>query len=489
MKAERMSTENSLIAYRDNVEDFVENMLTLEKPFILPREVPTPVAPHLFGYSVKVSPPAGVTRGAMIVRPSPDAFLDFAEVEDQSATPLLIAQSSEFSFAPVAGELTLDQTLILPAGHVKCSTATSGITGYHLSNSTYSEKLGLKYYPGNWTFSANDIILTVYNPNSQAFTVTFDGGVVQTNGNAVNSFNSGATVCNAKAMTNITVAAATAGWVTLRTLAADPAQSKGFWFGLTITANLPSRMSAGFQMSVSGPTITGADQIIWNRKTLWDVLGARGAVAKQQFDSAARHCVTGMNCIFSNVSNKFANAGSIYACRFPGDTFEQLPGSLDDLIALISSQVHHKLETYTLEFGASYAHTPEKVQDWFFQEKVEEDPYNGNPLNLPYMVLVWDASVADAALPVFNVHGRIMLEYLTTDISNVFFMAPVDPGLRELLICELSQYNTLAENPDHLKKFAEVAKRVATSDTAKKFYRTAINAGVKLAPLILSMLV
>lgn len=486
---EKNVNESSLaIALRDNTQEFVENMLTLERPFLLPREIPTPVAPHLFSYSVKVSPPVGVTQGAMIIRPSPDAFMDLAEVETVPATLLDINQEMD-SYTPNADLLTIDQTLLLPSGHVKCSTATGGLYGFHYSNSTKSLKPGIKYYPGLYTFSNSDIFLYIYNPNQMNFTADFQIGLVDANGNAVLYANSAPTVCPAKTNTQITIASATAGYATLRANSANAAQSRGFWIGCEITANLPGRFAAGEGLRVTGPTIAMANQIIWNRKSLWDALGSRAVNAKSQFDLASRHSVTGLNCVFSNVSNQFANGGSIYACRLPGDTFEQLPGDLPSLIELISSQTHHKLETYTLENGASYAHTPEKLQDYLFNEKVEVDPYNGNPLNLPYLVLVWDASVANAAQPVFNIHGRIMLEYLTTDVSNIFFMAPSDPGLMSVVVNELSRYNTLSENPEHIKHLINVAKKIATSDTAKAFYKVAINTGVKVAPLLLSMLV
>lgn len=468
----------------NNVEEFARNMLTLEQPFILPRDIPTDVAPHLFSHSTKISPEEGVTKGAVIFRPHPDAFLDLAEVTDQVATPFEVTEPAEFNWAPTANVLSMDQTLIMPAGHIKSSTATSGQIAQHLSNSSKQLQPGLKYWPGNFTISASDLVMGIYNPNTTAFTAVLTGGIVEPNGQAGTFITSVATVFPAKTLTNVTFLAAAGTWVNMRLAMASAALSKGFWLGCQITANLPKRFTSGFIITASGPTITAVDQIMWKRKTLWDALGPLSITAKSQFDVASRFCPTAANLIFTNVSVANAKGGSVYACRFPGDSFNELPGDIDALIALISAQTHHTSSDFDLERGVGYAHTPEKVQDWFFQEKFADDPYNGNPLNYPYLVIVWDASTALDSLPVFNLHGRIMLEYLSLDISNLFFHSPADPGLVALLIKELSKYNTLGHNNDHLKRFASIAKRIATSDSAKSFYRMALSAGIKLAPIV-----
>jgi len=178
--------------------------------------------------------------------------------------------------------------------------------------------------------------------------------------------------------------------------------------------------------------------------------------------------------------------GNIYAARLPGDAFP-VPGTVDQIIELVSTQTHDVLKTNRLENGMKYSYAPEKAQDWMFQQHVEQDPYSGNPLNLPFLMVAIQQSGGEAgALLSLTFQGAITLEYLTTDVSNTFFKSPVDPELFALLVRELSQVNLLTENPNHLAHTAEVIKRVLKSDSFKKYARMAIGAGVKVVPLVAS---
>ena len=110
----------------------------------------------------------------------------------------------------------------------------------------------------------------------------------------------------------------------------------------------------------------------------------------------------------------------MYAAQFPGDSFQRIPGNIDEMIAVISSQTKDKLETSDLALGSSWSFKPEKIQGWYFEASDSIDPYNGSPRNLPFFVGVWDVKGLDVT-PVFNIHGSIVMELLSTDISLTYF--------------------------------------------------------------------
>lgn len=463
------------------VEDLLYNILTCDKQLILPRPVGNFVAPHNFPFSFDVSPPTGILEGAIIVRPNSEVFLQSTTATPTNPIPLDISNIEDYAFSAQA-VVTLDANWVTPSGVIKCSTASSGQSAYHFSNSAKKLVNGLKYYPGQYTMSAADIVVRVFNPNSQPINVGLELGIVNSAGMAGTSANVAKVALPANTLTGITFPQATAAaWRVACTTSA------GFYIALNMDAG--TKIAQGFKASIDPAyLVTPISSLTWSNYSLWDVLGPEALNAQNQFKSADRSCVTALNSVFSNVSNSFANGGTIYAARLPGNSYAKLPGDIQSLIRLISAQSHHKLETYKLKEGAAWSYTPEKIQDWLFQEPYELDPYGGNPFSLPYLVIVWVASASTGADPVFNLHGRLQMEYLTMDVSNTFVQSPSNAGLYEVLLEALSQCVVLSENPQHLKEIAKSVKRVMTSDGMKIFLRNAVGAGVKLAPMVLSML-
>ena len=152
----------------------------------------------------------------------------------------------------------------------------------------------------------------------------------------------------------------------------------------------------------------------------------------------------------------------MYAAQFPGDSFQRIPGNIDAMIAVISSQTKDKLEASDLTLGSSWSFKPEKIQDWYFEASDSIDPYNGSPRNLPFFVGVWDVKGLDVT-PVFNIHGSIVMELLSTDISLTYFNPPVVPGAQEQLLAMLSQINTVTTNDFHIRDIAKQVHKVLSN--------------------------
>jgi hypothetical protein len=277
-----------------------------------------------------------------------------------------------------------------------------------------------------------------------------------------------------------------AGWI----LEVATAGTQGFVLGYEVTGGVLGSTPNGWQVSVQIPGITSVANatLTWTQYSLWQMINDVSGVAQMQYRAAERHCVTGVSFLFQNLTALLQRGGSIYAARLPGDTYP-IPGTVQSIIALVSSQTHHKLTEHDLSKGMHWSYTPEKIQDWMFQQRVSDDPYSGNPLNTPFLVMAFNFNgITPGAQPNFSMSGGLSLEMLTTDVSNTFIKSLTCPGLYELLCEELSQVPVLCENPDHLKNALACAKRVVTSDAFKLFAKQMVSAGVKLAPQLLALL-
>jgi hypothetical protein len=381
---------------------------------------------------------------------------------------------------------------------MKASTCIS--PGYHFSNNSKKPVQGWKYYPGVYEMEntvGKSLNMKVFNPNLEAEQVTVSFGYVDLNNLAVTASNIVQNI-GQRGITNYDIGA-DPNYATWVANISNPAVSKGIWFSVQV-GNPNERVSSGLQFSLQG--ILGGNHVTFSitrvtapsitSKSIWELMGSRvSSIAKGQYEIAARTCITGMNFLLQNTSAELYKGGNLFAARLPGNTFDELPTDFDDLVALITSQVHHTLENNHLSTGLSWAYTPEKIQDWLFQEKASKDPYNGNPLNLPYLVILLDASNIgpDTTKSVFVLSGKVMVEYLTTDVSNWFAMSPSSLNMFSALASELSAMNTLSANETHVAHLKRMAKAVATSPQVREAVMSLVQAGIKITPTVLTGIV
>lgn len=480
-------SESKMKELQKPVMELVEAILNQQSTYVLPRAFPTAVAPHRFEFMKAFNPAvseAGTVRSAIIFRPDPNVFMTYADESDSVEYDFLINQDVDYKFSPSANSITLDADILQPEV-IKASTAKSGFVAKHFSRSSQKLVDGLKYYSGAWTIPDADLTMNVFNPNSAAFDIRPIAGTISATGVAALVYTGDVVTVNSKANGALTLDSTDPNFDAWRVLAAN---ARGIWLGVQFQNDVPISVSNGFQASIILTNFTRSADIIWRTLSLWDLLDTVSSVnAQAQFKSATRFSTTGMSILMQNTGQLLNRGGDLYCARLPGNF--TLDGSIENIIGIISSQTHHKLRSAELALGANLPWTPEKVQDWLFQEHVEEDPYNGNPLNKPYLAIAMTFSgLEPGAVPSFNFVGGFSMEYLTVDASNTFFLSP---GLEELyiLLCtELSAREVFSENPTHLQTIKKVAKDVVTSPGFRRFVAGMISAGVKVAPMVLSML-
>lgn len=480
------ATSNSRLmkVMESEIQEYVEKYLSQDCLIVLPRPVGNSVAPHRYHCNVEKNVSPG-KRGAFLFTGDLDAMLWQGEIEaDTEYTNLnLVDELPRVSTAPPT-ILSLDQSISVGSKVIKCSTAAGGVQGCHYSNNDYSFKNGLKFYPGNWNLLSSAVRMGVKNTSKTAITPTFYLGHIDLDRKAVLDYSeTGASIAaGATTMTLLNDTAPEFG--TWADNIANTNISKGVWFGYTLSGDLTMYSGAQYLLTLADIAHLGPTQ--WTKYSLWNLI-ENGSVAKAQYESSARHCVTGQRCTFTNTTPELSKGGNIYGAKLPGNSYQDLPGDYDSLRALLSSQPTNYLRTHELATGCNYSFTPEKQSDWEFVPRTSEDPILGNAKNLPYYACCYDAtSISETSTFVFDISTTV--EYLSTDPSNLFFTSHANATFYFALLNELSMHTCVSENPDHFKMIKQIARKVCTSDNLKMAMSMMIGAGVKLAPLALSLL-
>lgn len=466
-----------------NVEDLVSAILLQDKPYVLPRYTGAPVAPHQYRWQKQLSldDPALYKTG-FIFSNDPENILQIGqEIQGQGT----IKAGSYNSDPGVVSNwpntfLFVDQTLLLNDGILKSSTFPG--VGMHWSNSSKRFVPGAKYYPCKWgSTQPTKFHGVIYNTSGvsasiQARLSVISGGQISYTisvtvliGNGGNTFD----------FDNH------ADFTDFCTEMQKPT-TQGFALAFVLSSPIQMNYGATYGMDIGDVELE--NPFTWKRYSLWNLI-SDGAVAKAQYEKASRYNVTGNAVTLTNTSSNYVKGGSIYAARLPGNSQSSLGGTIDSMIRVISSQTHHVLRTPSLETGMHYSFTPEKIQDWLFERSPEESPYDGDPHNLPYCAAVIDATGVQAgAVPTFIITGVVSIEYLTVDPSNWIVNSPANSMIFDALLTGLAAQNCLSENPDHFANVRRLVKKIMTEDNMKIALRTMINAGVKVAPFVLSLL-
>lgn len=483
-------SSGNLKSMENDLNDFVQNLLTVDKPFVLPRAVRTWVAPHKFDYKFPVIPAASSTKGALIVRPAFDAFLQTAEVGTSAAIPFVLNQPKlSFAWDSNSQGSGISQDVPIEVGGVAIKSTTQTSNGFtHFSESSKSLKSGFKAYEGTFTISPADMVIRTDNPDNATMTWNLHFLSLPPAVGAYPNFDY--TIAGSSAGNSVgTITATSANLASWRS---NVLAGRGFAIVFEVTnPGTIGRVPLHFTLQLTGPTITVGSAVLWKNYSFWELSPSSGALLQQQFILASRHCTTGLRATFSNCSNQFAKGGQIWAAQLPGNSYSDLPGTIDGLKAFLGERQNNNLKGVDLSEGASWSYTPEKIQDWFFQEKAIDDPYNGNPLDLPYFALAYDLSgVLGTAgyQAVFDLNGAIMVEYITVDTSSFTTLPPSDVvGLLQHLLMELPAHNHVTSNPHHLREIAKSAMNFVKSPAGREVLSKIGKLGMSLAPLLLAL--
>lgn len=219
----------------------------------------------------------------------------------------------------------------------------------------------------------------------------------------------------------------------------------------------------------------------WTNYSLWDML-PKSAASRAIFNGANSYSITGMNCLFQNNTPDTSKGGVVYAARLPGSSEASLPKSFTGIQDVLRSIRHNVFRESNLNKGMFWFYTPEKVTDLYF------NPTNVGGESRPYAAVAMTVPSGLLADFVMTLQGIINIELISYDpVLSLSRSQACDP-LLQAMCAALSALNGWSHNPDHLKTIADSIKKVMTSDQMKMVLKTMVNAGVKLAPMVISAL-
>ena len=466
-----------------NVRELIEAILLQRKPYVLPRYAGAYVAPHQYRWKKQITLDSDLKlRTAFLITNDLNGLLHTGTAE---YTDAVMEDKAYSSYPGVAVQYPLtticqDSSLELLGGSEFIKSSSLPVGGYvHWSRNTNKFVPGFKYYPGTWNNAPSKLKASFYNTqNPPVGSVTFTLGSVH----------------NGIVAPAITRTQAIVSGVNAYDFATDPGFSAfatemsdySGWY-LTYAFTAVQNESYGNYLGIEIAEMVVASPMVWRTESLWQLM-TDSEIAQAQYYKASRHNVTGNAVTLTNTTAPIYKGGTIYAARLPGNSYEKIGGTLNDVIKVISCQTDHVLESSSLEFGMHYSFTPEKIQDWLFERDVKLDPFAGNPENIPFCAVAIDATGISGGSPTLTFTGIVSVEYLTVDPSNWKVSSPSNSAIFDAVLNALASENCLSENPDHLDHIAKVVRRVMTSDNMKYALKSLVQAGVKVAPFVLSML-
>lgn len=178
-----------------------------------------------------------------------------------------------------------------------------------------------------------------------------------------------------------------------------------------------------------------------------------------------------------------SNAGSVAIALVPEGT--NLPlGDPAACYAAISKLPYDKY-TGPLKTGAHCFWRPATVRELLFTDNRVRDPQ----LASNFIVVAWLSPATTAGQPpevVLKVDS--IWEWVFDSQSLPQFRAPFGWSYLEALYASLSMYNPAGENPNHLKKVKEIARKVASNPVVRKLASDAVNMGLSEAKKLLPAL-
>jgi hypothetical protein len=476
------------------VRDLVQAICAGTTPFTLPRPCGAFVAPHAYRWekSIAMDEIAFPSKKmAFVLTNDPNQILQVGTPVGATET---VAPGTYADYPGVgtsyitgAAKYYCSEDLVLEDGR-KLKSTTLDQPGYIYSASNFKFMPSARYYPCVIGAAADPQPEYVFkNPSNRAGTLIAVLGYVDLAGIPHDVVTVGPTAFS-DGTQSAPFSALAVPYATWLAAVRDVNTSKGFYIYYVLDFTSSTYETAGNAIGFKVSEFALETLFSWFTYSLWQLIG-NADVAKKQFETAQRYNVTANTLLFQNLTSLLNKGGAIYAARFPGNSFGTLPHALDELQAKISSQVHHCLEGAQLELGLNYFFTPEKLQDWLFERDVSKDPYSGDPENIPYLVVVVDASnTGTGGIPTFNFLGRCHLEYLTDDVSNYFFSTPGSGPVFDALTTELAKMNGISPNETHIEHIKNTVSRVMSSDNVKYVIKSMAHAGIKLAPFVLSAL-
>jgi hypothetical protein len=510
-------SKNQITQSKTYFEQFVKSNLLVDNGYILPRHIRTYVQPHKFDASKSLEELFGIgltalpLNSVLIARPEPERFLAIGSSGDAFDTNYNWTDTNETRADFIWDSATLlkccfDENIHLSNGN-KLYAQVLPIPGYRYFK---GDKIadGLKYYPGGiictdvLASTRLEINYTIHNSDQATLTTHMDLAILTgdinnptvTLATLVDSSTGNASALGHGNGTGTMIYASTA------INALQGAGLIGYAFLIQVTdESVVGRMPSGFTL---GLTFAGADGTVfqptawvaaagiqYREISLWQFLADDGTL-KNQYDKCKSYSWTGLHVLVQNVTPQYYKGGTLYAAQLPGGADKDLPVIFPRLQSYLQKQTSRKLMSNNLATGLSWQYVPEKIQDLFFVKQHQEFLTLQDSTERPCMVACITPPTGEGVPGCrLQITVSLMIEYITDEVDAMKMLSPSNKlSFLEHYLDELSSYNNLTENPDHVASAEKEAKRMVNSDSMRAIMQDLIRYGCEMIPVVVSSL-
>lgn len=467
----RASSKNT-ISNDGAAVDLFSNLMEPNRPFLLPRLVPTSAAPY---YLSPVLPYNQNTQdnpyGGIIVSPDPKKFVTIVKYETSEVVPEYVTvPHSPVSSPNINHNICLGPLFQTTAGNVlKPDIVPMQGMCFVGEDGDWIDQYA-PIYRGVTLTSASIAIKALVQPNSWAATFKLKDATGCTTQNQINSAPTLATFFNSAIAPNV--------WTTDAVTPIDCVNKD-----LCLVSNVATSDVLQFQIQVMGMTTT--PQWIHQEYSLFELLANVGGseTLEEQFNRSQSFCITAVSVRGTVTTAPMYKSGGLASAQFTGRSKSFLPNTADKMYKYIGAYNDPKVHEGELSKGVHWFFVPEKIQDWFYKptDVVYED-------NMPYFAAAWYAPpVGDATQIGITWYFDVTYELLTTDISAMKFSPSADThGLMQLYLTLVSSHNPLSENPNHKAKIKQIVTAITKDPAMRKLLSETAKAGKRLLPLAMT---
>lgn len=430
------------------VDEYIKNMMDPERPFVTP------------------GPSAWVTAlNVTTYLPVPGTLSGFA-IASPNITNTLVFPSSQPSLAnwatginnmpnlPLNTQVCISDSLN-QAGNDELTTASHVCDqpGYfHYAHNTLQP--GAKYYPGSYSITVAGSWVVTYNYQAGA-------GVVDLfiQGAGPNGFmgNAAQVPLPSNATSQVILGSALAG-LTLSQGIAFYVRSSATW------------LQSNFSLNITMPTLTKGPDVASVTYGLKELLVTRPSLADAIFASV-RHKVTAMSITLTNSTPLLNRGGFVSTMQLPSGSFTKLPSTPAVLYNYMSTapSVYGKV-AMDLTNGSHVYYVP----DTFNQSEFIPTSVSVELTNRPTLLTAWSSTEPQS----LTLKIRMNIELQT--LNNNTPLKLRTPELRLLHDYMVGHCAMLEEqcgcNPDHVRRIANVAKKIIADPTVRRLAGAAVRA-------------
>lgn len=458
--------------FKSRHEEYIRNLLTLERPFLVPRSITRPLGAMRLDWAFNLSNKYFDANSACTFKmnPDPDRFLEILQPSFQNSQ--FVNSNIDSTYKQVITDIEVNYTVSRPiniiGGLIYPTVSNVANFGKSVHSSRgVSKPLASWYYTGNGLnglSSGTPPTATYTNTGGPAITVVASIALIlSTNNSSAPRLgaiaNSAQSAINPGASHTFTL---NVGWANFVTDSTGNDVLGFCLFYKIINSGIEVAQSSSIVFTL--PTLNCPNINCWEQFSIWDV-SSDTQTCKLQYESAAQVCVTSMNLVCSNVTATLNENGTIVAAQIPAENVSVLGGNSAIIYEEIATIQFNASKTMPAKTGLAYSYLPTELQAYGMSDvEAQSAGYWFNASQQYLLCSIACPGTISGQPNVFSLKGRLMIELDTNDKSVALRYPPTNStNLLQTIMADLGKMPRFCENPKHLDNIKKATMAVIKS--------------------------